>query len=163
TMAIPKDPQRERRLRKLLERDHTLNGGVLFGLEGHIIEIQARAMQVLSKPCSWRAATHVSGMATTPIREALDRISGSFAKLRIPEPEVSVQINLIPPGTEKDGRWLDLPLAIIMLQAAGHLPDLPEHIEGDYIIVGEVGLHGEIRRVPGILSIAYTARPGQKL
>jgi magnesium chelatase family protein len=50
-----------------------------------------------------------------------------------------------------------------MLQAAGHLPDLPEHMEGDYIIVGEVGLHGEVRRVPGILSIAYTARPGQKL
>jgi len=162
-MANPKNPQRLRRLEELLRRDHTLNGGVLFGLEGHIIEIQARAMALLRQPTPWRAVTGVSGMARLPIREALDRISGSFAKLRIPDPEVEIQVNLIPPGIEKDGTWLDLPLAIIMLQAAGYLPDLPEHLEGDYIIVGEVGLHGEVRRVPGILSIAYCAKPRQKL
>src|SRR5262249_21373967 len=28
---------------------------------------------------------------------------------------------------------------------------------------GEVGIHGEIRRVPGALSLAFCARPGQKL
>ena len=88
-------------------------------------------MAVLEKPKSWRWVTNVSGMAKTPIREALDRIAGSFAKLRIPGPQVTIQINLIPPGIEKDGTWLDLPLAIIMLQAAGYLPDLPEHMEGD--------------------------------
>ena len=63
----------------------------------------------------------------------------------------------------KDGTWLDLPLAIIMLQAAGYLPDLPDHKEGDYIVVGELGLHGEVRRVPGVLSLAYMAKAGQKL
>ena len=97
------------------------------------------------------------------IGEALDRISGAFAKLRIPDPQVQIQINLIPPSLEKDGTWLDLPLAIIMLQASGYLPDLAEHLEGDYVLAGEVGLHGEIRRVPGILSIAMKAKPGQKL
>jgi hypothetical protein len=30
-----------------ISRDHTLNGGILFGLEGYVIEIQARAMEVL--------------------------------------------------------------------------------------------------------------------
>jgi magnesium chelatase family protein len=54
-------------------------------------------------------------------------------------------------------------LAIILLQAAGLLPDLPEYQEGDFILMGEVGLHAEIRRVPGALSIAYCAKPGQKL
>ncbi len=162
-MATAKDYRRTRELEDLLRRDHTLNGGILFGLEGHIIEIQARAMEVLKRPEPWRLVTNVSGMARTPIREALDRIAGAFAKLRIPEPEVSIQINLIPPAVEKDGTWLDLPLAIILLQASGYLPDLPEHEEGDFILVGEVGLHAEVRRVPGVLSIAYCARPGQKL
>jgi len=162
-MATAKDYRRTRELKDLLRRDHTLNGGILFGLEGHIIEIQARAMEVLKRPEPWRLVTNVSGMARTPIREALDRIAGAFAKLRIPEPEVSIQINLIPPAVEKDGTWLDLPLAIILLQASGYLPDLPEHEEGDFILVGEVGLHAEVRRVPGVLSIAYCARPGQKL
>ena len=162
-MATAKDYRRTRELKDLLRRDHTLNGGILFGLEGHIIEIQARAMEVLKRPEPWRLVTNVSGMARTPIREALDRIAGAFAKLRIPEPEVAIQINLIPPAVEKDGTWLDLPLAIILLQASGYLPDLPEHEEGDFILVGEVGLHAEVRRVPGVLSIAYCARPGQKL
>ena len=120
-------------------------------------------MEVLKRPEPWRLVTNVSGMARTPIREALDRIAGTFAKLRIPEPEVSIQVNLIPPAVEKDGTWLDLPLAIILLQASGYLPDLPEHEEGDFILVGEVGLHAEVRRVPGVLSIAYCAKPGQKL
>ncbi len=49
------------------------------------------------------------------------------------------------------------------MQAAGILPDLPEHLEGDYLLLGEIGIHGDIRRVPGALSIAFQAKPGQKL
>ena len=45
----------ERRLQELLVRDNTLNGGILFGLEGYVIEVQARAMEVLKKPCPWTA------------------------------------------------------------------------------------------------------------
>ena len=152
-----------RELSDLLRRDHTLNGGILFGLEGFIVEIQARAMEVLRKPTYWRSSTSLSGMARGAIGEALDRISGAFAKLRIPGPQVHIQVNLIPPSLEKDGTWLDLPLAVIMLQAAGYLPDLAEYLEGDYILAGELGLHGEVRRVPGMLSIAMKAKPGQKL
>jgi magnesium chelatase family protein len=54
-------------------------------------------------------------------------------------------------------------LAIILLQAAGFLPPLPEHAQGDFIIMGELGIHGEVRRVPGALSLAYCAKPGQNL
>jgi magnesium chelatase family protein len=152
-----------RSLNELLKRDHSLNGGMLFGLDGYIIELQARAMEVLTKPTPWTHATQVSGMAAGAVGEATTRIAGAFAKLRIPDPEVRIQVNLAPAALLKVGAWLDLPLAVIMLQAAGVLPDLPEHLEGDFILVGEVGLHGEIRRVPGALSIAYAAKPGQSL
>lgn len=150
-------------LLQLLHRDHTLNGGILYGIDGYVIEIQARAMEVLNAPCPWRSATSISGMATGAVYEALDRISGAFAKLRIPNPQVEILINLAPPDLPKNGTWLDLPLAIIMLQAAGILPDLPEHQEGDFIIIGEVGLHADVRRVPGALSLACVAKPGQSL
>ncbi len=162
-MADRVDMQQNRKLQALLSRDHTLNGGIIFGLDGYVIEIQARAMEVLPHPVSWRGVAKISGMAKGVVMESLDRIAGAFSKLRIPEPQVSILVNLAPPDLPKDGTWLDLPLAIILLQAAGILPDLPEHIEGDYILVGELGLHGEIRRVPGALSIAYCAKPGQKL
>lgn len=152
------------KLKQLLDRDHTLNGGILFGLDGHIIEVQGRAMDILKRgPDAWSAVTNISGMTSRAVDESVTRISGAFAKMRIPLPEVEIQINLSPATLPKEGSWLDLPIAIVMLQAAGVLPDLPETKEGDFILMGEVGLHGELRRVPGALSIAYTAKPGQSL
>ena len=162
-MATQRMQQRQRQYRHLLKRDHTLNGAILFGLDGHIIEIQARAIEVLRRPCSLSQATTITGMATGAVREVLQRIGGAFAKLGIPESNVEILINLAPADLPKYGTWLDLPLAIIMLQASGYLPDLPEHKEGDFIIVGEVGIHSEIRRVPGALSLAFGAKPRQSL
>jgi len=153
----------EKALEDLKRRDHTLNGGVVVGIDGYVIEIQARAVEVLRRPMPWRHAVNISGMARGTIYEALDRITGAFSKYSVPDPQVKITINLAPASLPKDGTWLELPLAIIMLQAAGYLPDLPEHMEGDFITMGEVGLHGEIRRVPGVLSVAYIAKPGQSL
>ncbi len=162
-MAMQKFEQRQRKFGHLLKRDHTLNGAILLGLDGHIIEIQARATEVLRRPLPLTQATTITGMATGAVREVLQRISGAFAKFEIPHSEVQVLINLAPADLPKYGTWLDLPLAIIMLQAAGHLPDLPEHKEGDFVLMGEIGIHGEIRRVPGALSLAYKAKSGQRL
>ncbi len=152
-----------KKLQSLLGLSHTLTSAVLAGLDGLTIEIQARAMEVSSKPASWSSMTKISGMPRGAVGEALDRISGAFRAIGIPDPQVEILINLTPPDVPKDGTWLDVPLAIIMLQAAGLLPDLTETKEGQFIIVGELGIHGEIRRVPGVLSLAYMAKPGQKL
>ena len=62
---------------------------------------------------------------------------------------MAIQINLTPASVIKEGSWLDLPMAIIMLQAAGVLPELPEHEKGDFIMVGEVGLWGSCAAFPG--------------
>ncbi|MEW4528270.1 YifB family Mg chelatase-like AAA ATPase [Maioricimonas sp. JC845] len=150
-------------LKKLLKCDHTLNGGILFGVDGYVIEIQARATKALNSPIGWSSSARISGMATGAVREVLRRIEGAFAKYEIPEPQVDILVNLAPADLPKSGTWLDLPLAIILLQAAGMLPDLPEHKEGDFVLMGELGIHGEVRRVPGALSLAYQAKPGQKL
>jgi magnesium chelatase family protein len=152
-----------RTLSELLKRDHTLLGGVVFGLDGHIIELQARAVSVLNGPTPWRIATRITGMAAGTVRESLDRISGAFSKLQIPDPEVGIIVNLAPADLPKFGTWLDLPIAIIMLQAAGNLPDISPTVESELILVGELGLHGEIRRVPGSLSMAFAAKAGQTL
>ena len=41
-MEIKQSPLSQAALRDLLSRDNTLNGGILFGLDGYVIEIQAR-------------------------------------------------------------------------------------------------------------------------
>jgi hypothetical protein len=130
--------QRRRQLRELLTRDHTLSGGILLGLDGYVIEVQARAMEVLPRPTPWPAATDISGMAGAAVREVTIRIAGALAKLRIPEPEVSIQISLTPASVLKEGAWLDLPLAIIMLQASEDMPDMPRHEKGNDVLVWRV-------------------------
>ena len=52
--ATRRTPSQQRELNDLLTRDHTLNGAILFGLDGHIVEMQARAMEVLREPRSIR-------------------------------------------------------------------------------------------------------------
>jgi magnesium chelatase family protein len=150
-------------LADLPRRDHTLKGGVLLGIDGYEIEIQARAVEVLARPAGWEKTTTIAGMPRGACAEAMQRIVGAFAKLRVPQPQVKILVNLAPADLPKDGTWLDLPLAIILLQCAGFLPDLPEQREQDFLLVGELGIHGEVRRVPGALSIAFQAVPGQKL
>lgn len=154
---------RERELQALLKRDHTLTGCVLCGLDGQPVELQARAVTPLAAPTPWRSAVSISGMARGAISEVMDRISGTFSKLDIPEPEVEILINLAPADLPKQGTWLDVPIAVICLQAAGLLPDLPADAEDRYILLGELGLHGEIRRVPGALSMCFAANAGQTL
>lgn len=158
-------PKKAKDFAGLLQRDNTLLGAVLVGLDGQMVEVQGRAVEVIGANSNvrWRAATKITGMARGAVGEALDRISGAFAKLAIPSPGVEILINLSPPDLAKDGTWLDLPIAVIMLQCSGLLPDLPESIEKDLLIVGEVGIHGQVVRVPGALSIAHMAKPGQGL
>ena len=147
----------------LLKRDHTLKGGILFGIDGYVIDIQARAVEVCSAPKPISRCFRITGMAGPAIREAGARIEGAFAKLGIKTSDVEVLINLAPADLPKRGTWLDLPIAIVLLQACGVLPDLSASKERDFILLGELGLHGEIRRVPGALSIAFEAQPGQSL
>ena len=147
----------------LLTRDHTLLGGVLSGINGTLIELQGRALSVLTRPRPVVNVCSITGMTRGPVREALQRIQGAFSKLRIPDSPVEILINLAPAAIEKDGTWLDLPLAVMMLQVAGILPDLPRAKEQQFVLFGEIGIHGEIRRIPGALSMAFLLRPGQKL
>ncbi len=148
---------------ELLKRDHTIRGGVLVGIEGHIVEVQARATKVLKRPEDIAAVTSITGMGRGAVTEVLGRIHGAFNKLEIPKSPVSILINLAPANLPKEGTWLDLAIAIVMLQASGYLPDLSEDIEQSFILMGEIGIHGDIRRVPGTLSIAFAAGSRQRI
>lgn len=114
---------------ELLRRNYTLFGGVVTGMDGQLVELQARAVQLLRKSVPWRTAVTISGRANSVLREALDRISGAFNVLNVPQPTVEILVNLAPPSLDKNGTWLDLPLAVILLQAAGILPDFPDDFE----------------------------------
>ncbi len=43
------------------------------------------------------------------------------------------------------------------------LPDLDANKEAKHLLFGELGIHGELRRIPGALSLAFCSKPGQQL
>ena len=67
-MAVQKLEHRQQLYGQLLRRDHTLNGAILVGLDGHIVEIQARATEVLRSSIPITKATTITGMAGGAVR-----------------------------------------------------------------------------------------------
>lgn len=156
-------PDQEQALEELVGPNHSLNGAIPDGADVRSVEIQARAMQVLSEPTPWIKAVGITGLATGAMFEVMGRIAGAFAKLQIPDPEVQILINLEPADVLKDGTWLELPIAITLLQAAGVLPDLPDHLQGDYFLMGGLDIHGQVRHVSRAFCLASSTVPGQTL
>lgn len=145
----------------LHQLEHNLYGGILNGVEGLRIQVQARYLGPDQPGNDWDIG--VTGMAGTAVKEVVARCIGAFARYGIPPKRGSVLINLAPAGIPKIGTSLDLPIALICLQAAGYLPDMPAELEKSLLLLGELGLHGELRRISGALPIALSAPPGSRL
>jgi magnesium chelatase family protein len=64
-------------------------------------------------------------------------------------------INLAPADIKKEGPVYDLPIAIGILAAQG---DITAETLEDYVLLGELALSGEVRRVKGVLPVALKAR-----
>lgn len=102
---------------------------------------------------------HIAGLPDGSVREARIRIPAAFANSGLEFPDSKVTINLAPADIRKDGTALDLPIAVGVLAARDWLPKHgPRGDIEDFILVGEVGLDGEIRPIRGALPLAVLAR-----
>lgn len=81
-------------------------------------------------------------------REARDRVRAALLSSGLPWPSKRVTVNLAPGLMRKVGPGLDLPIAIGLLVATGELA--PEAVAG-CAFLGELGLDGSLRRVPGVV------------
>jgi magnesium chelatase family protein len=90
---------------------------------------------------------HMVGMPDTTCRESRDRVRAAVLSSDGRWPRQSITVNLAPAGRRKAGAGLDLAIAIGVLVADGQLP--PESVAG-FGFLGELGLDGSLRRVPGV-------------
>lgn len=103
---------------------------------------------------------HLVGLADAAIKESLLRIITSLQTLGFRIPGRKIVINLAPADMHKKGSGYDLPIALGIIAASSQrsLPLLDE-----YLIMGELGLDGTVRAVPGALPIVeLAARRGLK-
>lgn len=121
---------------------------VISGVEARLIRVEADVSPGLP-------SFSVIGDVNTQVKEAQDRVRTALKNSGTALPPRRVTVNLAPADIRKEGTAFDLPMAAAILQACGILPER----EGEErLVVGELGLNGDVGGVPGILSMVYQAR-----
>ena len=117
----------------------------LLGIEPYAIEIEVDIAQ--------RGLPHfnIVGLPDTAVKESRDRIKAAFKNTGFPFPIKQITVNLAPADLKKEGSSFDLPIAIGILSAEGHIP---KEALKDFLIVGELSLEGKLRAIKGTLCIA---------
>ena len=97
---------------------------------------------------------HLVGLADAAVKESLLRTITALQSLGFRIPGRKIVINLAPADMHKKGSGYDLPIALGIIAASGQR-ELP--LLSQYMIMGELGLDGSIRDVPGALPIVELA------
>jgi magnesium chelatase family protein len=101
---------------------------------------------------------HLTGLADTAVRESHDRIVAAMQNNGFKFPVADITINMAPADIKKEGSHYDLPLAVGVLAASNKIEC--EHL-AEYMLIGELGLDGQLQPVRGALPIAIKARAEQ--
>lgn len=103
---------------------------------------------------------HLVGLADAAVKESLLRTVTALQSLGFRVPGKKIVINLAPADMHKNGSGYDLPIALGIIAASGQceMPALE-----DYLLMGELGLDGSLREIPGSIPMAELAvRTGLK-
>ena len=89
----------------------------------------------------------IVGLPDAALSEARERVRGALRNAGFQHPPRRITVNLAPAELRKAGASLDLAIAIGILLGSEQLRARP----GGPAMIGELGLGGEVRSVPGIL------------
>jgi magnesium chelatase family protein len=113
--------------------------------------IQAPAVLVEVHLANGLPALNIVGLPETAVKESKDRVRSALVNAHFEFPARRITVNLAPADLPKEGGRFDLPIALGILAASGQLPE--SALLGREFL-GELGLSGELRGVPGALPAA---------
>lgn len=126
----------------------TITSATIFGVEPVLIHVEVDIAHGLP---GFMLVGYLSG----EVREAGERVRVALKNTGIVLPPMRVTVNLSPAGIRKEGTAFDLPIAVGILRALGHLPE--NSTEG-ILIIGELGLSGKVNPVRGVLPLVKKAK-----
>ncbi|MGB7449261.1 MAG: YifB family Mg chelatase-like AAA ATPase [Ornithinimicrobium sp.] len=116
-------------------------GVALTGVQGRVVGVEAHGHQGLP-------AFVVSGLPDAACAQAPDRIRAATSTAGLSLSMRRWTINLSPAGLPKTGSGFDLAIAVALLAADDQLPGA---LSAPVAHIGELGLDGSVRPVPGVL------------
>ncbi len=129
----------------------TAHSAAVYGIDASIIDVEVD----FSKFQAEHETFSTVGLPDAAVRESRDRVRAAIRNSGFDLPPTHITINLAPADIKKEGSGFDLPMAVGILGAYGalQLRDL-----NDFLLIGELGLDGALRPVPGMLPVAVAAR-----
>jgi len=121
----------------------SISSATLHGVDGRPVSVEVHVSSGLP-------GFTVVGLPDAAVRESRDRVRAALLSSHLAWPARRVTVNLAPSGVRKSGAGLDLAIAVGLLVATEALP--AACVEGTGF-VGELGLDGSVRPVPGIASL----------
>lgn len=122
----------------------TVSTAVVQGVDGHAVTVEAHVSNGMP-------SYTLVGLPDASCRESRDRVRAAIQSSGLRWPMQRITINLAPTGLRKQGAGLDLPIALGILAASGQIES---SALDRYGAVGELGLDGTVRPVPGLVSLA---------
>ena len=113
----------------------------LVGLNAYLFSVQVDA-------CNGLPHTTMVGNVSPSVREAIDRAGIALKNNGMELLPKKVTINIQPADIRKNGTSFDFAILVGVLCAVEDLTDFPY---GNYAFLGELGLDGEIKHIPGVL------------
>jgi len=98
----------------------------------------------------------IVGLADTAVKESKERVRSALKNSGYNYPVAATVINLAPANVKKEGSLYDLPIAIGMLAASKQIEYAK--LNKDIVVLGELSLNGEVRRINGLLPMLLSAR-----
>ena len=120
-----------------------------YGVDAHLIEVEANIGPGLP-------GTYIVGMVNAGVAHARDRMKTAAYNLKLGWPKTKVVVSLSPGDLRKSGSHLDAAMATAII-AAMRNHSLEKHRLAQTMIIGEIGLDGSIRPVPGVLPALLAA------
>lgn len=134
-------------IRKYKKMYSIIKTAVLRGIQGIPVNVEADISNGMPY-------FEMVGFLASEVREAKDRIRIALKNSGVVLPPKRITVNFTPADIRKSGSWFDLAIAAAVLEAAGAIPS---GLLKDSVLVGEVGLNGELIPVRGILPAAVMA------
>jgi len=123
----------------------------VYGIDAHLIDVEVDFSGIKREEEQFAMV----GLPDAAVRESRDRVRAAIKNSGFDIPPTRITINLAPADLKKEGSGFDLPIAIGILGAYGALQ--LKNLD-DFLLVGELGLDGALRAVPGVLPIAVADR-----
>jgi len=129
----------------------TARSAAVYGIDASIIDVEVDFSAIKTQEDHFNTV----GLPDAAVRESRDRVRAAIRNSGFDLPPTHITINLAPADIKKEGSGFDLPMAVGILGAYGalQLRDL-----ADFLLIGELGLDGALRPVPGMLPVAVAAR-----